>query len=166
MSKQCQRRLLVLLTALCVLVGSTARATTVIAPTFNELVEQAETIFVGEVVSKSSRFEDRRDGRVIMTDVTFRVVETWKGTAESERRLEFLGGTLVCQSSLPGTATSCSSTRRIVRSALSSPSCTDGSGSFVMRQQGRMSSETSTVRRFDRWRTLGRFGPGLCLALR
>jgi len=88
-----QRRALAL--AALVWVLSVATGTTIgIAPTFDELVEQADTIFFGEVVNLRSSSEKNRDGRVIVTRVTFKVFQTLKGREAIQAQLEFLGGTI------------------------------------------------------------------------
>lgn len=66
----------------------------VIVPTFDELVAQAETIFFGEVVDQRSSWQENRDGRVIVTRVTFKIFQTLKGREAIQTQLEFLGGTI------------------------------------------------------------------------
>jgi hypothetical protein len=80
--------------ALMVGVGATAapRATTVIAPTFSELVEQAQVVFEGETIQTQSRWATSGTHRVIRTDVTFSVVRTLKGELGTQTMLTFLGG--------------------------------------------------------------------------
>jgi hypothetical protein len=82
--------------ALAVLLGlsRTAAPTSVVAPTFDELVARAESVFVGRVVALRSTWVDSRAGRAIVTDVTFAIEQTVKGTVYAERSLEFLGGTV------------------------------------------------------------------------
>src|SRR5687768_181677 len=69
-------------------------ATTVIPPTFDELVDEAQVVFLGEVAAKRSRWADDPLGRAIVTDVTFRVEDVFKGDAPPHVVLEFLGGSL------------------------------------------------------------------------
>ena len=71
-----------------------ARATTVIPPTFDQLVANAQSVFVAEVVDVRAVWRDTRERRVIKTQVTFRVEDVWKGSASLTTQLEFLGGTL------------------------------------------------------------------------
>lgn len=71
-----------------------AHPTTVIAPTFEELVDRASTVFVGEVVSRRSQRIDTPEGPLIVTLVTFSVDETLKGASSLQTTLEFLGGTV------------------------------------------------------------------------
>jgi len=71
-----------------------ATSTSVVAPTFDELVARAENVFVGRVVAQRSTWMDSRAGRAIVTDVTFAIERTIKGPVYAERSLEFLGGTV------------------------------------------------------------------------
>lgn len=75
------------------LLAPTLRATTVIPPSFPELVEKAEAIYRGRVTAVEARYVDRPDGsRVIKTFVTVAIDKVLKGTAQSTITLEFLGG--------------------------------------------------------------------------
>lgn len=69
-----------------------ARSTTVIPPTFDALVSGASTIFVGQVINTRSDWETTRTGRSIVTLVTFRVEDVWKGQLGAVTQLEFMGG--------------------------------------------------------------------------
>jgi len=82
--------------ALAALLGlsRTAAPTSVVAPTFDELVARAESVFLGRVVALRSTWVDSRAGRAIVTDVTFAIERTVKGTVYAERSREFLGGTI------------------------------------------------------------------------
>jgi hypothetical protein len=71
-----------------------AAPTSVVAPTFDELVARAESVFVARVVALRSAWVDSRAGRAIVTDVTFAIERTVKGPVYAERSLEFLGGTV------------------------------------------------------------------------
>ena len=88
------RRLLLLTMAATVAAAGVARSTTVIPPSFDALVAGANTIFVGEVMNLRSEWESTPQGRAIVTFVTFRVEEVWKGSAGAVTQLEFLGGTI------------------------------------------------------------------------
>jgi hypothetical protein len=88
------RKAVALALALLLLSPAASFATTVIPPTFEELVRGAEVAFEGEVVDTRARFEDERDGRVIVTDVYFRVGKVLKGTVGAMTVMEFLGGTV------------------------------------------------------------------------
>ena len=86
-------RRLSLLTAMCLLAATgVARSTTVIPPSFDALVSGANTIFVGEVRNVRAEWETTPSGRAIITLVTFRVEEVWKGNLGAVTQLEFLGG--------------------------------------------------------------------------
>lgn len=67
-------------------------ATTVIAPTFEELVAKARTIFVGETVDTRAAWETTREGRHIVTIVTFDVSRVIKGSVGLRTQLTFAGG--------------------------------------------------------------------------
>jgi hypothetical protein len=71
-----------------------AAATTMVPVTFPELVNNAELIFIGEVVDQRAAWEDSRDGRSIITIVTFNVTRVLKGRAGLTTQLTFLGGTI------------------------------------------------------------------------
>ena len=86
------RRLLLLTMVCTVAAAGVARSTTVIPPTFDALVSSAATIFVGEVMNVRSEWETTRNGRTIITLVTFRVEDVWKGDLGAVTQLEFLGG--------------------------------------------------------------------------
>jgi hypothetical protein len=88
-------RRIVLLAGFALLLGNApAFPTTVVPPTFEELVDRANTIFVGETVSRRSQRLENRDGPLIVTLVTFNVVETLKGAPGLQMTLEFMGGTV------------------------------------------------------------------------
>src|SRR5262245_13086445 len=86
--------MLVVLIVATGLVASPARPTTVVAPTFEELVDRAESVVVGEVVDLRSSWFDSRSGRAIVTDVVVRIERVAKGPIYAQRSLEFLGGTV------------------------------------------------------------------------
>ena len=80
-----------------VLIGialSRASATTVIPPTFDQLVHQAEFIFQGTVTNSQSAFVGEGAQRHIETYVTFQVDENVKGEAGSSYTIRMLGGTV------------------------------------------------------------------------
>ncbi len=88
-------RRLLLATLVCTLAATgVARSTSVIPPTFDQLVAEAQTIFVGEVISQRSVMDTSSQGRTIHTIVTFRVEDVWKGTVGAMTQLQFLGGTV------------------------------------------------------------------------
>lgn len=88
------RRLLSLLFIGTFVFSGVANSTTVIPPTFESLVSSANTIFVGEVTDVRSEWIATRDGRAIITKVTFKVEDAWKGAVGAMTQLEFLGGTV------------------------------------------------------------------------
>src|SRR5881227_4386146 len=69
-------------------------ATTVIPPTFEQLVQQAELIFQGTVTNVHSVWEGEGAQRHIDTYVTFQVDEKVKGNASSSYTIRMLGGTV------------------------------------------------------------------------
>ena len=69
-------------------------ATTVIPPTFNELVDEADAIFQGSVTSVKSEWVGEGSQRHIMTYVTFKVDQTIKGDVGASYTLRMLGGTV------------------------------------------------------------------------
>jgi hypothetical protein len=85
---------------LCFAVGvvglcfATANATTVIPPTFEEMTDRAELIFVGKVVSSRAEWRTVGTNRVIFTLVEFERQEVLKGEAGVSVTLQFLGGTV------------------------------------------------------------------------
>ena len=73
--------------------GPAARATSVIPPSFPELVEEAEAIYRGRVSHVEARRVEQSEGvSVIKTFVTVAVERVLKGPDRSEVTLEFLGG--------------------------------------------------------------------------
>jgi hypothetical protein len=73
---------------------ATALATTVIPPTFEEMTDRAEVIFVGKVVSLRSEWRGVGPQRAIFTLVEFEKTETLKGDSKPAITLQFLGGTV------------------------------------------------------------------------
>ena len=71
-----------------------ATATTVIPPTFDELVAQAETIFEGVVTDVTSQWVGEGAQRHIMSYVTFQVEDTLKGNPGQKYTIRMLGGTV------------------------------------------------------------------------
>jgi len=69
-------------------------ATSIVPPTFTELVSRAQTVFVGETIDVESRWVANGSDRAIVTRVTFRVERTLKGELGGQTVLEFLGGTV------------------------------------------------------------------------
>ncbi|MFZ9746167.1 MAG: hypothetical protein ACO3G4_05995 [Opitutaceae bacterium] len=69
-----------------------SRATTIVPPDFDGLVDRAGLVVRGEVVGRESTLITRGADRAIFTRVTFRVVEAIKGVPPPLLILEFLGG--------------------------------------------------------------------------
>lgn len=78
------------------MIAPAVRATSVVPPTFPELVQEADAIYRGRVTSVQPRRVERLDGNgsVIKTFVTVTIHKTLKGPAQKEIVLEFLGGTI------------------------------------------------------------------------
>ena len=72
----------------------TASATTVIPPTFDELVGQAELIFQGTVTDVKSAWIGEGAERRIVSYVTFKVDDPIKGNPGSSYTIRMLGGTV------------------------------------------------------------------------
>jgi hypothetical protein len=74
--------------------AATARATTVIPPTFDELVDQAEVIFQGSVADVRSQWIGEGAERSIVSYITFTVEDALKGNASQTYTIRMLGGTV------------------------------------------------------------------------
>jgi len=85
-----------LLLVLLLTLGPALRATSVIPPSFPELVAEAETIVRGRVTAVTARRVARTDapGSLIKTYVTLSIERVLKGSAQREVTLELLGGSL------------------------------------------------------------------------
>jgi hypothetical protein len=75
-------------------VVSAVTATTVIPPTFDQLVKQAELIFQGTVTDARSVWEGEGGQRHIETYITFKVDDNVKGDAGAAYTIQMLGGTV------------------------------------------------------------------------
>jgi hypothetical protein len=85
------------LSALVLLLGlaSLGRATSLVPPSFPELVAEAEAIYRARVTDLQARHVTAPDGTaIIKTYVTFAVERTFKGADRAAVTLEFLGGTV------------------------------------------------------------------------
>lgn len=71
-----------------------AGATTVIPPTFDELVARAEVIFQGTVTNVRSQWTGEGAQRHIVSYITFNVEDPIKGEAGATYTLQVLGGTV------------------------------------------------------------------------
>jgi hypothetical protein len=84
---------------LLILIGFTVAlsrgmATTVIPPTFEQLVQQADVIFQGTVTNIQSIWSGEGAQRHIDSYVTFQVEDSIKGNANSSYTIRMLGGTV------------------------------------------------------------------------
>jgi hypothetical protein len=80
---------------LCVgLAAVCVRATTVIPPTFDQLVSDAELIFQGTVTDARSQWIGEGGGRHIATYVTFGIEDAIKGAPGRSYTIQMLGGTV------------------------------------------------------------------------
>ena len=70
------------------------KATTVVPPTFDQLVQQADVVFQGTVSDVRSVWEGQGAQRHIETYVTFQVAESLKNNAGSSYTMRMLGGTV------------------------------------------------------------------------
>jgi hypothetical protein len=73
-------------------------ALSVIAPDFNDLVDEADSIFQGDVLSVHSEWSGAGADRHIETYVQFRVIRVFKGSAPNPQTLQIFGGTVGDQS--------------------------------------------------------------------
>lgn len=73
---------------------SSVHATTVIPPTFDQLVQQAEVIFRGTVADVRSVWEGEGAQRHIDTYITFHIDDTLKGNPGGSYTIRVLGGTV------------------------------------------------------------------------
>lgn len=84
---------------LSILAGTVAaftsvHATTVIPPSFDQLVDQAEVIFQGNVTDVKSQWVGEGAQRCIVSYVTFNVEDAVKGAAGQSYAIRMLGGTV------------------------------------------------------------------------
>jgi hypothetical protein len=70
------------------------RATTVIPPTFDDLVTRADAIFEGTVTGLRSEWMGEGANRHIVTYVSFKVEDALKGATNSDYTIQMLGGTV------------------------------------------------------------------------
>ena len=73
---------------------SAAHATTVIAPSFDELVQNADVIFEGTVTDVQSQWAGEGGQRHIVSYVTFEVADSLKGSTGKNYTMRMLGGTV------------------------------------------------------------------------
>jgi hypothetical protein len=84
---------LALLSASIAVLSST-QGTTVIPPTFDELVAQAEVIFQGDVTNVSSQWVGEGAQRHIVSYVSFKVEDALKGSPGETYTIRMFGGTV------------------------------------------------------------------------
>ncbi|MEY2479639.1 MAG: hypothetical protein QOI04_566 [Verrucomicrobiota bacterium] len=80
--------------SIALIAAAAARGTTVIPPSFDQLVDQAEVIFQGGVTGVRSQWVGEGAQRHIVSYVTFRIEDTLKGEAGSSYTMQMLGGTV------------------------------------------------------------------------
>ena len=85
-------RVLVFVCALVLSASAAVRATTFDPVTFDDLVTQADVIFVGDVVDVHPYLLQTRERTVVKTRVTFRVDDPLYGTTSLVEVFDFLGG--------------------------------------------------------------------------
>ena len=73
---------------------ATIRATTVIPPTFDRLVNDAEAIFEGTVTALKSEWTGEGTNRHIVTYVTLKIEDPIKGALSAEYTIRMFGGTV------------------------------------------------------------------------
>ena len=83
-----------LISGACLIFAGTALATTVIPPSFDELVSRAELIFQGSVTDVRSEWTGEGAQRHIMSYVTLKVEDAIKGNPGPTVTLRMLGGTV------------------------------------------------------------------------
>ncbi|HXX42024.1 MAG TPA: hypothetical protein VEI58_07140 [Chthoniobacterales bacterium] len=88
------RHLLLLISLSLIAAANPMRGTTVIPPTFDELVDQADFIFQGEVTTVKSEWIGEGAQRHIMSYVTFKVGDAIKGSPGQNYTIRMLGGTV------------------------------------------------------------------------
>ena len=88
------RRLVAMLLLAWMTCSSNLPATTVIPPDFSTLVDRAELIVTGKVLSSRAEWANQGGARCIVTTVAFEVESTHKGQALARVELRFLGGTV------------------------------------------------------------------------
>ena len=69
-------------------------ATSVVPPTFEDMVDRSDLVFVGKVVGSKAAWRTVGTNRVIFTQVEFETGEVLKGRAGKSVTLQFLGGTV------------------------------------------------------------------------
>lgn len=87
------KRLISMISLVCSLTGITAvNASTFVALTAEELIEQSSAIIQGRVIGLESRWDEQ--GRIIVTDATIQVTETIVGDTPPQVVVRTPGGTV------------------------------------------------------------------------
>lgn len=73
---------------------TSAKATTIIPPTFEEMTDRADLVFVGKAIASRAEWRTVGSDRVIFTLVEFETEEVLKGNTNKSVTLQFLGGTM------------------------------------------------------------------------
>jgi hypothetical protein len=89
-----KKRYSLLLAAVLIASLNVARATTVIPPSFDQLVQQAEMIFQGTVTDIRSQWVGEGAQRHIVSYITFNVEDGIKGDAGQSYSIRMYGGTV------------------------------------------------------------------------
>jgi hypothetical protein len=76
------------------LTAASVHATTVIPPTFDQLVSDAELIFQGTVTDTRSEWTGQGTERVVVTYVMFKIDDAMKGAPGGSYTIRMLGGTV------------------------------------------------------------------------
>jgi hypothetical protein len=93
-SRLCSRRPRLIRTIAAYCTIGLVWATTVIPPSFDELVSEAQVIFQGTVTNVRSEWTGEGAQRRIVSYVTFKVNDTFKGNPGDQITLRMLGGTV------------------------------------------------------------------------
>jgi len=80
--------------AIALLSVALAHGTMVVSPTFEEMVDRADSVFVGKVVGSRADWRTVGTDRLIFTRAEFETREVLKGRAGASVTLEFLGGAI------------------------------------------------------------------------
>src|SRR5829696_353540 len=81
-------------TCIALMFAPSLKATSVVAPRFETLVDVAELIFSGQVISQRSEWRNIDGKKSIVTLITLGVQQVHKGRAGNTVTLQFLGGTI------------------------------------------------------------------------
>ena len=85
---------LILIALAAALVTASATATTVVPPTFDELVDEAQLVFQGTVTDVRCEWTGQGTQRGIVSYVTFKIQDVLKGSPGLTYTLQMVGGTI------------------------------------------------------------------------